>query len=103
MTELNGSDAGPLGVGAGCVQPRDGKQVCSSTEDLCLLLLLAWLFCASFLGKGRVGVWGSATRVVMLKCKAYPLCYCTKGARGFYRDDGVEMGAGVAEMGWGIL
>ncbi|CBJ27242.1 Histidyl-tRNA Synthetase Similar to Histidine Ammonia-Lyase [Ectocarpus siliculosus] len=26
MTEFNGSDAGPLGVGDGCVQPRDGKQ-----------------------------------------------------------------------------
>eukprot|EP00903_Cladosiphon_okamuranus_P009772 g9291.t1 len=26
MTEFNGSDAGPLGVGAGCVQPRDGRQ-----------------------------------------------------------------------------
>ncbi|CAN0111245.1 unnamed protein product, partial [Laminaria digitata] len=26
MTEFNSSDAGPLGVGDGCVLPRDGKQ-----------------------------------------------------------------------------
>lgn len=35
MTEFNGSDGGPLGVGEGCVIPRDGKQV----DRLCPSLL----------------------------------------------------------------
>lgn len=38
MTEFNGSDAGPLGVGDGCVQPRDGKQVLYAGCKLCLAL-----------------------------------------------------------------
>lgn len=34
MIEFNGSDAGPLGVGDGCVQPRDGKQVRADEMDM---------------------------------------------------------------------
>lgn len=90
MTEFNGSDAGPLGVGAGCVQPRDGKQVCRSrpkTWGLCRLDFPATCMVCLFLhlllvGEGRSRAAAPCLGFEVKERFSDPLflCYCTHTA-----------------------
>ena len=62
MTEFNSSDAEPLGVGDGCVLPRDRKQVCIALGGV-LFLSPTFLFFPADVQRSYSGGNGAAVSV----------------------------------------